>query len=230
MLLGHRGSPKQHLENTLPSFQAAMDAGLDGIELDVQRTRDGALVIHHDEHLPDGRLIAALEYHELRLPKQAKMPRLEEVLEWARGNGAFLNIEIKLRTLSTDGREAQTAALIERYGLQPQVLISSFNPTALWRVKRAAPGIQTALLFDNTSEPHWLLDDARAAAFLEVHALHPHHRLVTPALMTRAQRYGWKVNAWTVNDLETARKLIVLGVNGLVGDYPEVLLQAREAT
>jgi glycerophosphoryl diester phosphodiesterase len=114
--------------------------------------------------------------------------------------------------------------------LQPQTLISSFNPMALWRVKRAAPSLETALLFDNTSHPRWLLDNARVAALLRVHALHPHYRLVTPELMARARRHNWKVNAWTVNDLETAQRLIGLGVNGLVGDYPEVLLQARDAT
>ena len=64
-LLGHRGSPKQHVENTLESFTAALDAGLDGFELDVQRTLDGVLVTHHDVHLADGRLIAALKMTEL---------------------------------------------------------------------------------------------------------------------------------------------------------------------
>jgi glycerophosphoryl diester phosphodiesterase len=150
------------------------------------------------------------------------------VLEWARGNGAFLNIEIKLKTSITDGREVQTAALIERYGLQSQILISSFNPSSLWRVKRAAPSLETALLFDNTSQPQWLLNDARVAPFLQINALHPHHPLVTPELMARARRHGWKVNVWTVNDLETARRLIGLGVNGLIGDCSNVLLEARE--
>ncbi len=212
----------------MPSFQAAMDAGLDGVELDVQRTRDGALVIHHDEHLPDGRRIAALDAHALPLPEPAQIHKLEEVLEWARGNGAFLNIEIKLRTLSTDDREAQTAALIERYGLQSQTLISSFNPMTLWRIKRAAPSLETALLFDNDAKPHWLLDNARVAPLLGISAIHPHHRLVTPELVARARRYGWKVNVWTVNDLGTARRLVALGVDGLIGDHPDVLLQARD--
>ena len=88
-LLGHRGSPKQHVENTLESFAAAIDAGLDGFELDVQRTLDGRLVTHHDFHLADGRLIAALKHSEL----PAHIPTLEAVLLLAKERGAYVNVE-----------------------------------------------------------------------------------------------------------------------------------------
>ena len=112
-LLGHRGSPKQHLENTLESFTAALNAGLDGFELDVQRSLDGVLVTHHDFHLADGRLIAALKFTEL----PAHVPTLEAVLLLAKERGAYVNVEIKLETSATDGRENETVALIVRYNV-----------------------------------------------------------------------------------------------------------------
>ncbi|NJK46343.1 MAG: hypothetical protein HC933_20735 [Pleurocapsa sp. SU_196_0] len=99
LLLGHRGSPRVQPENTLESFRAALEVGLDGFELDVQRTLDGVLVTHHDFHLNDGRLIAALRHEEL--PQH--IPTLETVLELAKKADAFVNIEIKLESPNSDG-------------------------------------------------------------------------------------------------------------------------------
>jgi glycerophosphoryl diester phosphodiesterase len=225
LLLGHRGANRLHLENTMPAFEAALEAGLHGVELDVQRTKDGVLLVHHDFHLPDGRLIAALEFAQVRLPNGYAAPKLEEVLVWAKKTGAYLNIEIKLETLATDGREREVAALIERSGLGQQIIISSFNPLSLARVRYHAPALETALLYDNTSAPHWLLDDGRTAGLLGVTAIHPHHKLVTPALMARAKQRGWKVNVWTVNEPADVQRLLDLDVDGIIGDLPKVLLE-----
>jgi glycerophosphoryl diester phosphodiesterase len=236
MLLGHRGSPKAARENTLESFQLALEAGLDGIELDVQRSFDGVLVVHHDFFLPDGRLIAALKGAEvmaLELPGNLRVPTLEAVLLWAKTSGAFVNVEIKSETVNSDGREPETVRLIERLGVADQILISSFNPASIARVRLANSGLNTALLFDNKSIDNqgsapWLLEDGKTAAFMGVQAIHPHHSLVTPALMRRAKTRGWRVNVWTVNDLELGVKLLEMGVNALIGDFPELLLGARE--
>lgn len=221
-LLGHRGSPKQHVENTLESFTAAIKAGLDGFELDVQRTLDGVLVTHHDFHLADGRRIAALKTTEL----PAHIPTLEAVLQLAKERGAFVNVEIKLEVSATDNRERETAALIARLGMVEHVIVSSFNPLALARVKWADRRLATGLLYapDMTQ---WYLKDGFSAPFLFVNAIHPHHSQVTAELVKNAHAKGWKVNTWTVNDLETARRLLEIGVDGLIGDYPEVLLEAR---
>ena len=231
ILLGHRGSPKAARENTLESFRLAMSAGLDGVELDVQRSLDGVLVVHHDFHLPDGRLIAALQSAEIaafELPGGARVPTLEATLAWAADADAYLNVEIKSRSLASDGREAETARLIGRFGLRNRVIVSSFNPASLARVRLADAALPCALLWDDSGEdgPDWLLRHGPTAWPLGVKAIHPHHRLVTPELMARARRYGWRVNVWTVNDLETAQRLVALGVDGLIGDYPQLLLEA----
>jgi glycerophosphoryl diester phosphodiesterase len=223
LLLGHRGANRVHLENTMPAFEAALSAGLQGVELDVQRTRDGVLIVHHDFHLPDGRLIAALDFSQMHLPNGYNVPTLAEVLTWAKTTGAYLNIEIKLETWQTDGREYEVASLVERSGLGEQIIISSFNPVSLWRVKRAAPGLETALLFYN-SKRNWVLDHGYLAPFLGIAAIHPHHSLVTPELVLNAHRRGWKVNVWTVNDPDLSTRLLSMGVDGLIGDEPSNLL------
>jgi glycerophosphoryl diester phosphodiesterase len=223
LLLGHRGSPKVQKENTLESFRSALEAGLDGFELDVQRTIDGVLVTHHDFHLADGRLIAALRHAEL----PAEVPTLETVLSLARERNAFVNVEIKLEQANSDGRERETAALIARLEMRESTIISSFNPVSLARVKFADFKLATALLYapDLTQ---WYLKDGVSANLLFVSAIHPHHSQVTPELIARAHARGWRVNTWTVNDLELARRLIGMGIDALIGDYPALLLEARD--
>jgi glycerophosphoryl diester phosphodiesterase len=224
LLLGHRGSPKVQKENTLESFRSALEAGLDGFELDVQRTLDGVLVTHHDFHLSDGRLIAALRHAEL----PAEIPTLEAVLKLAHDRNAFVNVEIKLESANTDGRERETAALIARLGMPESTMVSSFNPLSLARVKFADFKLQTALLYA-PGLTQWYLKDGVSANLLFVSAIHPNHSQVTPELIARAHARGWRVNTWTVNDLETARQLIAMGTDGLIGDYPALLIEARDS-
>ncbi|WP_425514228.1 glycerophosphodiester phosphodiesterase [Deinococcus aestuarii] len=219
LLLGHRGSPRQHRENTLPSFQAALDAGLDGVELDVRRLADGTLVVHHDEALFDGRRLADLTRAQLA---PHPVPTLEEVCAWAADTGALLNVELKYESTRPDDRVPGTAELLRRHGLGPSTIVSSFNPLFLAALRNAAPEVGRGFLFDRAPGLAPLI-----AARLGVSALHPRRTLVTPALVEAARRRGWRVNVWTVNDPDLARRLVALGVDGLIGDVPEVLLAAR---
>lgn len=192
-----------------------MDAGLDGVELDVRRARDGALVVHHDEKLFDGRRIADLTYGELR---PHPVPKLAEVLAWAADVGAYVNVELKYESLRPDDRVAGTAELLRFHGLLRKSVVSSFNPFFLAPLPT---GVARGLLFDRA--PALML---RIARRLNVQAIHPHFSLVTPELMKAAR--GWNVNVWTVNDEVTARELLSLGAGGLIGNLPAVLLAAAD--
>lgn len=222
ILLGHRGSPRAHLENTLPGFQAALDAGLDGVELDVRRLKDGTLVVHHDPHLKGGRALPDLTRAEL--PPQ--VPTLAHVLAWAADTGAYVNVELKYEAARPDDRVGRTLDLIRAFGLSRRVIVSSFNPLLLVSAAREAPEIERGLLIHRTYragrlDPLPLVMHLTGAAAL--HAIHP---LVDRDLMCLARRRGWRMNAWTVNDPAEARRLVALGVNGLIGDLPDVLLGA----
>ncbi len=220
LLLGHRGTPALHRENTLTGFQAALDAGLDGVELDVRRLGDGTLVVHHDAHLEDGRSLPTLRAAEL----PAFVPTLDAVLAWAVDTGAFVNVELKHEAAQPDDRVGRTLDAIRAHGVSRRVIVSSFMPTLLRAARDAAPEIERGLLIHKPYPP--LLVRA-AMAWTGSAALHPHHALIDAALMTTARRLGWQVNTWTVNDPAEAARLSALGVHALIGDHPDVLLTVR---
>lgn len=223
LLLGHRGTPRLHPENSLIGFQAALNAGLDGIETDVRRLGDGGLVICHDAQLPDGRKLDTLSRADL----PAHVPLLPEVLAWAAQTGAFLNIEIKPELGKGDGRTEETLDLIRAYGLAERVLISSFSPLQLRAALQHAPGIGRGFLYHRAYVIGGCDLVPPIARRLDLAALHPHFNLITPEVMDTAQREGWRVNTWTVNDSAQGRRLLGMGVSGLIGDVPEVLMAAR---
>lgn len=227
LLLGHRGSPRIHRENTLASFQAAMDAGLDGVELDVRRLADGTLVIHHDLNLQGGRALNTLIAGQL----PAEVPTLDALLAWATDAGAFLNVEIKFEGALSDDRVAGTLRAIRRHALGERVIVSSFSPLILKAARDLAPSIERGFLYHR---PYHIgagvigVDLVPVVARrLKVAALHPHHSLIDEALMQMARAEGWRVNAWTVNESADVARLTALGVDGLIGDLPAVLLSAR---
>ncbi len=226
LLLGHRGTPRLHRENTLAGFQAALDAGLDGVELDVRRLADGTLVIHHDPALWDGRALHTLTRAELA---PHPVPTLDEVLSWARDTGAYLNIEIKFEGARPDDRVPRTLDGVREYGLTARTIVSSFSPLVLDAARAYAPEVERGFLFHK----RWLLGGLDlvqvVARRVQAVALHPHHSLVDDALMAIAREGNWRVNTWTVNETADVQRLTQLSVHALIGDDPNTLLTARNS-
>lgn len=219
LLLGHRGSPHQARENTLEAFRLALEAGLDGLELDVHRTKDGILAIYHDFHL-ENKAIAALEWAELQ-SIAPWMPRLEQVLELAETfPKCRLNLELKSMPGDSDGREAALTQMVNAWPHRDRAWISSFDPLALIRLHKAEVKVELGLLYDNEEMLELL-------PCLKVQGVHPHHRLLTQENIAAFKDKGLFVSTWTVNDPARAKQLLQWGVNGLIGDYPQILLDAR---
>ncbi len=220
LLLGHRGVRGSLPENSMPAFEAALDAGLDGVETDVQRTRDGELVLHHDFALPGGRLLTTLTYAEIQ-KIDPNVPILEDLFTLFRGfPGTLLNLELKARGWRTGGLERAVAHALGCSGLEGRVLVSSFSPLSLARLRLYRPDIRTALIY-SANGPRWLRDNLTARFFarlLHVDALHPHHGLIHTDLARWAKRRGVTLNTWTVNDPEDVKRLTLLNVNGLMAD------------
>ena len=223
LLLGHRGSPRVHPENTLASFQAALDAGLDGVELDVRRLADGTLVVHHDEALQGGRALPELRRAEL----PAAVPTLDDALAWAADTGAYVNVELKYEAARPDDRVGRTLDAVRAHGLARRVILSSFNPLLLRAARELAPDIERGLLIHRAYRIGLLDAVPLAMRLVDAAALHPHHTLVDAALMAQARRGGWRVNTWTVNEVADVQRLTALGVDALIGDLPHTLLTAR---
>ena len=228
LLLGHRGSPQTHLENTLNGFEHALERGLDGLETDAQPTWDGRFLIHHDPHLPDGRRIAALTLFEIQRDFP-ELPSLENLLEWAVTQPNFhLNLELKNDSNTHDGREAKLISALERLlpangFLRGNLVISCFNPLSLWRMRSG--GFKLGFLYHPKYLPAWLIE---LGWRLPLYSVHPHFSVVNQKLLERAEKRGLKVFTWTVNEKEDAERLARAGVDGMIGDYPQILLDARE--
>ncbi|WP_135230270.1 glycerophosphodiester phosphodiesterase [Deinococcus fonticola] len=222
ILLGHRGSPHQFRENTMPGYQAALAAGLDGVEVDVRRLVDGTLVLHHDAHLPDGRFLRDLRRSEV----PAWLPTLPEFLAWMADTGTYANIEFKWEreVWRPDDRVERTLDLVRGLGLGRRVLVSSFNPLYLLAARQVAPEIERGFLFERELAPALITTIMKVTASV---ALHPRFSLIDRELMALARQRGWRVNTWTVNDVAEVQRLTGLGVDALIGNFPEVLLTAR---
>ena len=221
LLVGHRGVREIRPENTLAAFEYAFEAGLDGVEFDVQRTRDGYLVLFHDYEI-EGQQLSSLTLQEVQALDE-RVPTLEQLFELAeRYPGTLLNVELKSESTGTDGLEHDAVAAIRASGLSDRVIVSSFNPVSLARVRLRANELRTGLLYA-PDLPRYLRS-GWLAGWLHVDALHPHESQVTPALLRRARTRRVMLNTWTVNDPMRITSLHDGGVTAIMGDNPATLL------
>lgn len=234
LIFAHRGASRVAPENTLPAFEAAIRLGADGVELDVQYSSDGRLMVIHNPTLEattngSGR-VSAHTFEELRSldagshfgPEFAgtRIPILDEVLELLKGK-LLVNIELKAMDLAS-GLGADVVAVVRAHGMADQVVISSFNPFALRRAKMAGPEIECALLLA-ADLPAWMRWGL-TRRYSRADTLHPEHTMVDASYMAKAGRLGMRVCPWTVNDEATARRLIALRVDAIITDVPDVLM------
>jgi glycerophosphoryl diester phosphodiesterase len=232
-VLGHRGARRRAPENTLIAFDRAMDEGADGVELDVRLDGDGDVVVIHDSTLErvtagrDARSVDHLTRSELRavdLGEGQYVPRLEEVLAWARRRGARVNVELK-------GGVSRPAVFVLRVArliaFQPRaadwLILSSFDPRLVAATSRLVPWVPSGLLVESgTGIPgrSW------QGRWIGATAIHPQASLVTEERIRPWQNAGFPINVWTVNDVDEARRLDALGVDTLISDVPGTLREA----
>ena len=226
LVIGHRGASEARPENTVEAFRHAAELGADWVELDVRRTADDALVIHHDAVLPDGRVIVELAAAEL----PATVATLAEALAACAGMG--VNIEIKNVRPDPDfdpgDRVAGAVAELLLAGdvlgdiALVDILVTSFNPRTVAVMGELAPSVRTGqLLFDLSAPEVAAAAVARAAADGHV-SINPWDPFVDEALMARAGDAGLLVYPWTVDDPDRMRALIDLGVAGIITNVPDV--------
>jgi glycerophosphoryl diester phosphodiesterase len=237
----HRGASHEAPENALAAFLLAIDLGADGIELDVQLSKDGELVVIHDfalESTTNGQgPVSARTLAELReldagswfdpVFAGQRIPTLQEVIDGV-GDHLLLNIELKTASLRDDGLAAAVVRAIEDNRLLVRVIVSSFNPLAVWRVKRLNPWIATGLLY--SPDMPFFLRRPWLRRFLKVNALHPDYKLVDSDYVPWAKRQGYRVNVWTTDDPGEMWQLLRKGVDAIITNRPDVLTQVLMAT
>ncbi len=221
-LIGHRGAPREFPENTLPSFQRALELGADGIELDVHATRDGVVVVHHDPVLHGGGPIAGLTHAELDghlVAGRERIATLDEVLALVDGR-ADVYVEIKARDV-----ERPVVDAIRRSPAPARCAIHSFDHRVVRRARDIAPEIRTGILLTS-----YLLDPALALIGAGASDLWQQWELIDPPLVALAHDAGARVIAWTVNDARIARRLAEWGVDALCTDVLPTISQALAST
>jgi glycerophosphoryl diester phosphodiesterase len=219
-VIAHRGASAAFRENTVDAFAAAREMGADMVELDVRRTADGTLAVHHDAQLADGRLLADLGRADL----PSHVPTLEDALDACAPLG--VNIEIKNHMGDPDYDESlrlaeAVGALIVERGLHDRVLVSSFNLHDVDRIRAIDRTIPTAWLTTSVASIAETIDRCVRHGH---GALHPHFAFATEGLIDACHAAGLAVNTWTVDDPDLMRRLVDDGIDGIVTNVPDVLV------
>lgn len=232
-ICAHRGFSENYPENTMLAFRKAIEAGANGIEFDVQKTKDGVLVIMHDErvdrttngtgHIKDFTL---KELRGLEIAYEGgieRVPTLEEYFELVKDLKDFTtNIELKTGVVLYEGIEEETVEMIRAYGLTDRVIISSFNHRSLQAVKRVAPEIPVGALTECQ-----LVDGPDYVKRAGFEFIHPSAYGLTKELVDAYHDAGIGVNVWTLNAYPYDNKaLVAMGVDGLIQNSPLRMLAA----
>ena len=219
-IIAHRGASAAFPENSLEAFRGARGLGATWVELDVRRTADGRLAVHHDAHLGDGRAIVALTAAEL----PSAVPSLAEALDACAPLGVNVEIKNSPNDVDFDPSAALVAPVVaDIRAASVAVLVSSFHPPTLDRVREVDPSIETAQLTFDLSDPVRTIERAVAAGHV---AVHPFDVTVTPDLVALAHDAGLQVNVWTVDDPARMVALAEMGVDGIVTNVPDVAAKA----
>ena len=230
LIWGHRGASGHAPENTLPAFRMAADMGADGVELDVQETKDGVLVVCHDETVDrtsnGAGWVKDFTFEEIRkldfsggnaAYEGVKIPSMEEVLDLLAPAGLTINIELKTGIVFYDRIEEKILQLVRNKNWEDRVIYSSFNHYSVRRIKELDPAAKTGLLYADGP-----IDMPGYGKRIGADALHPAlYNLQYPDLLEDCRRYGLAVNVWTVNSAQELLLCRDLGVNAVITNYPE---------
>ncbi len=242
MVIAHRGASANYLENTRDAFIGAAELGADWVELDVRHTADGALIVNHDAWYRDKRLLWSTPSAERPTEVLDLASALDACIEGyalfgnvrspgGPGAGMGVNVEIKNalgdlggdevpRTMEVVDKVVELLASRHSGGIAEEILISSFDPETIDRV-RTLDGPPTAQLFHDPKRWPDVLDRCVRHGH---EFIHPWDPAVDQALVDEAHELGLGVNVWTVDDPDRIAELAAMGVEGVVTNVPDVAL------
>ena len=224
-IFAHRGASGYAPENTLEAFALAITQGADGIELDVQLTKDGIPVVIHDETI-DRVTEKKGCYMKNKFPEYsaAKIPTLEEVLDAVKASGIQVNIELKTGIYWYPEIEQKVADLVKKAGMEELVIYSSFNHYSVQQMKKIVPEAKTAYLYSDV-----ILNVAEYAKNTKVDGLHPavYHVKMADFLKEYLDS-NLNVRVWTVNEKADMKWLIDAGVTAIITNYPDMAVQIKK--
>lgn len=237
LIFGHRGASGTHPENTMPAFFEAARVHADGIELDVQLTKDGEVVIIHDEKVDrttDGKgyvkNFTLAELKKLNAGSRfqdgkyfAEIPSLEEFLHWFKDTNLVCNIEIKSYDATYFHLEKRTLEMVKSYQLEDRIIFSSFNHYSIVYLHQMAPEIETAPLFMEGIYMPWVY-----AKSIKAKAIHPYYKAAPDKLVVESQKNGIAVRPFTVNHPKELERFFRVKTAAVITDYPKDARALRE--
>ncbi len=232
----HRGFCSKYPENTLLSFEKALAEGVDGIENDVQLTKDGEIIILHDESVDrttDGtgwvkdytlaelKKLNANEKFGDAYPVQ-RIPTLREYLELVKNEPIITNIEMKTGVFEYLEMEQKLVDMLREYKITDRILITSFNHFTILRMKKLAPEIKYGFLAYD-----WRIDAGEYTQRYGIPCYHPDYHNLTWPVIEELHAHNIEVNPYTVDDPADIRDLIQKGVNSVITNCPDVVNRIR---
>jgi len=234
LIIAHRGASAYAPENTLSAFKKAVQMGADGIELDVQLSKDGHVVVIHDTRVNrtsngNGR-VRSLTLKQLKSLdfgswfsdefKDETICTLEEVFDYLKDWKGLINVEIKREWFQFTKIEKKVAELIAKFDRQNNTIVSSFSTYSLIMMKIINKDIKTGILYATSSR-----NSVTYARIIRVNAIHPWYQNVSLDLMNSANENNIKINTYTVDNPDSIKKLAVIGVGGIITNVPDVALK-----
>ncbi len=218
IVFGHRGSPFYITENTIASFEKALDQNVDGLELDVRCTKDKKVIIFHDKNLKrlagknkNVKSLTLNEIKKIKLKNGEEIPQLEDIVPLLQKT-KVINIEIKSDWLfSGFDTISKVISFIKINNLEKKCIVSSFNPLVLLKIKRISPTVIIGYLYNKKAIFHtwhnlvWMTR-------VRPDSLHIHYSLLDSWIVKWSRRQGLKINSYTINDEKVFKKAKIDGV------------------
>ena len=228
----HRGYSGKYPENTMLAFKKAAETGCDGIELDVQLTSDGQVVIIHDEkidrttdgtgNVKDYTLEELKKFHAAAswngIYGFEPIPTLEEYFQWVKDTDLVTNIEIKSGVYYYEELEEKTLALVRKYGLEKKIIFSSFLHSSITLLRKLAPEIPCGALveYENLGNPGYYCEK------FDFQYYHPGMKALTEEMVQSCKEHNIPLNVWTINDMGALEQLYEWGCEGVISNFPGV--------
>jgi len=221
VVLGHRGAPKYFRENTIKSFKEAINQGVDGIELDVQKTHDNEVLIHHDRYLIDKKTkIKNVNFKNIqKIQNEHKLNHLKE-LKQIINDIKILNIEIKSYSIFNKNIEEDVINFIRNNKIVKKTIVSSFNPLVLKKIKKIDKNIKIGYLFSRTNK-NILLRTKIWSFFIKPDTFHADLNTINKKIVSWCKKKKIPILIYTVNTLEDLYKVKRLKVDGVFTDDPK---------
>jgi glycerophosphoryl diester phosphodiesterase len=234
LVIAHRGASKAAPENTMSAFKKAVRCGAEGIELDVQLTKDGHIVVIHDEKL--GRTSNGEGWVKDKTLKELKtldfgswfspefidepIPTLTEVMEFLQNWKGVLNIEIKSGLVIYPDIEEKVIQEINKFPNKDRIIISSFNHYSLVKIKKLDADIKTGILYSAGLFEPWVY-----AKRIGAYAIHPLFFNMVPEVVDGCLKNGVAINTYTVDDPNIIQRISSMGVTGIITNVPDIALK-----